>query len=177
MTSKNNINPDEMLPTVEKMLFNLAWKCANAYPVTFEEARSEAYYAFMCACRDYDPTRGSKFSTWCYFWTWTHLKTFITKRTVDPLSFFDIDEELVGAAPPQRSESLDMIEDLSEDAREIIALIIETPHEILRGTPIPAKHLLTRVKAYLVAKRGKDRRKLDQASEEIKIRFRAAWAN
>ncbi len=38
MTAKNNIDPSAELPKVEKMLFKLAWKCSETYPVTFEEA-------------------------------------------------------------------------------------------------------------------------------------------
>jgi len=158
------------------MLYSLAWRCANTYPVPFDEAKSEAYYAFMRACNDFNPSRGAKFSSWCYFWVWTHLKTFVTKRTVDPLTFMDINEELVGAAPPQRSESMEMIEDLSADAKEIISLLIETPAEILGGCPVPAKQLLNKVKKYLV-EQGKDRRAVERAQQEITLRFREAWAN
>lgn len=168
------IDPNEQFPQVEKMLYDLAWKCANAYPVTFEEAKSEAYYAFVRSCQDYDPdkSKGAKFSTWCYFWVWTQLKTFVTKRSVDPLIFVEMKEDLLGGKPDLRSESMEMFCDLSDDAKEIIQLLIETPAEILgRNGPVPAKHLLIRVKAYL-ERAGRDKKTLETAVEEIRLRLR-----
>lgn len=165
------IDPTEEFPKVENMLYQLAWKTAQAYPVPFEEARSEAYYAFMRACADFKPDRGSKFSSWCYFWVWTHLKTFVTKRTVDPLVFIEVKESLLGEAPPERSEALEMLEDLSEDAKEIITLLIETPRELI-GLAMTPKQLLKKVKEHLVAK-GKARDRVDRAAEEIRLRLQA----
>lgn len=170
------IDPEQAFPEVEKMLYDLAWKCSNAYPVTFEEARSEAYYAFVRSCQDYDPdkSKGAKFSTWCYFWVWTQLKTFITKRSADPLCFIEINEDasaLFGEAPNLNSESLEMFDDLSDEAKEIIALLIETPQEILGTAPLPAKHLLARVKGYLEMA-GREKKVLDAAVEEIRLRLR-----
>lgn len=175
MTPKmNNINPEEEFPKVEKMLYRLAWNTANAYPVTFDEAKSEAYFAFMRACQDYNPNKGSKFSSWCYFWVWTHLKTFVTKRTVDPLEFIEIKEELLGEAPPERSDLLELAGELSNDAQEMIAMLIEIPDE-LHGVSMTAKQLMKRVKEHLV-KKGKDRKRVDLAHQEICLCFRSAWA-
>lgn len=171
------INPETEFPNVEKMLYNLAWKTANTYPVTFEEARSEAYWAFMNACRDFNPTKakGSKFSSWCYFWVWTHLKTFVTKRSVDPLCFVEMNEDLVGTAPAERSESLDLIEDLSEDAKEIISLLLETPEELI-GMSLTTRQLVKGVKNYLVKKKKRNKEKVDKAFEEARIHLQEAWA-
>lgn len=169
------LNPDEVLPTVEQMLYKLAWKTAQAYPITFDEAKAEAYYAFVRACHDYNPAKGSKPSSWIYFWVWTHLKTVITKRTVDPLTFVEIDDDLCGEAPPETSPSLELVEEMSEDAKEIISLLLETPAEILEEVGLTPKQLLTRVKSYLVS-RGKSKEVVDKADQEIRQRFQEAWA-
>lgn len=167
MKLTNTIDPEVELPKVEKMLYSLAWKTSNAYPVSFEEAKAEAYFAFMKACEQFDPKRGAKFSSWCYFWTWTHLKTFVTKRTVDPLCFVELDDDLTGEAPPERSEFMESLADLSEDAKEIISLLLETPGEILElGAPTP-KRILKRVKDYLVERKGKKWLHVEVAVEEI----------
>lgn len=170
------VNPETEFPLVEKMIYNLAWKYANTYPVTFEEAKTEAYYAFVRACYDFKPDRNTKFSSWCYTWVWQHLKTWITKRTVDPLIPTEINEELVGAAPEERSRTLEMMEDLSDDAQEIIHLILEAPSEVLGGMPATPKQLLSRVKTFLVERRGKDKNRVDQAHREIVQVFQEAWA-
>jgi hypothetical protein len=188
----NKIDPQIEFPKVEKMLCSLAWKVAQACPVTFEESRSEAYLAFMLACQTYDSRRGSKFSSWCYFKVWTSLRSWITKRTRDPLICTEMNDELTGFAPEQRGEIMDMIGGLSEDAQEIISLLLETPAEILEvgrissgprrgqsldlGNKMTPKQLLARVKEYLRSK-GLDKRRIERAQREIELRFWEVWAH
>jgi len=175
MTTK--INPEEMLPQVQKMLYSQAWKFAKTYPITFEECLSEAYFAFMKACEDYQPERGQKFSSWCYYWVWCKLKDLVMKRTKDPLEFVEINDDLLGEAPPAISPSLEIVAELSSDAQEIVALVLETPAELLGGAPATAKQLLRRVKDYLVEHCGRSKDDVDAATLEISSRLRASWAN
>jgi hypothetical protein len=180
MNLMNNmtIDPDVQLPLVEKMLYDLAWRTANTYPVPFEEAKAEAYYAFVRACHDYNPTKakGSKFSSWCYFWVWTHLKTFVTKRSTDPLLFVEPAELKDGEAPSAWSPTLELVDELSEDAREIISLLLETPSDLLGGRSVTARQLLALVKKHLV-EAGRSKVRVEKAHIEIETKFRAAWAN
>lgn len=173
------VDPDTAFPQVEKMIYDLCWKFSGTYPITFEECKSEAYYAFVKSCYDFKPERKMKFSTWCYYWVWCKLKDLVTFRSKDPMCFVEMNDDhvsLFGEAPPQRSESLEMIDDLSDDAKEIINLLIETPAEILGGASIPAKQLLVRVKRYLEEHAGRSRKDLDKAHREIELRFREQWA-
>ena len=62
----NHVDPIEVFPTVEKMLYKLAWKFSKAQRLPFEDMRSEAYAGFMKACNNYQPKKGMKFSSWCY---------------------------------------------------------------------------------------------------------------
>jgi DNA-directed RNA polymerase specialized sigma subunit len=172
-TTPNNIDPSVEFPKVEKMLYNLAWKTAETYPITFEDAKSEAYWAFMKACQDYNPDRGQKFSSWCYFWVWTRLKDVITFRTKDPLTFIEIDEDLLGEAPPTQSESLEVIESLSSEAREIVAMLLESPKELI-GQVTTTNRLLNRVKDYMVRK-GIKKDRVEEAVTEITIALRQSW--
>lgn len=197
--TQTQINPDEVFPQVENMLHSLAWATAKKHPGIFEEAKAEAYWAFMRACNEYDPTKtkGGKFSSWCYFRTWTHLKTWVTKRTVDRLCFVGAIQDnpntkhLEGwdsnnswgkgdsvqvnvMAPPTVSSHHELIEDLSDDAKEIISLLTETPSELI-GIPLSPKRFMKKVKEYLV-EHGKDRRRVDRAHEELRVRFQSAWA-
>ncbi len=164
------IDPTEALPSVNKMLYDLAWKARNSrFP--FEEAISEAYWAFVQACYSYDPHRGAKFTTWCYFKTWTHLKTVVTKKTRDPLVFTEMKEELVGAAPANKRDFLDMVEDLSSDAREIISLLLDAPKEVLHTVPTTTAQLLSRVCDHLGFNRGWDGFQSGVTLHEIQTRF------
>jgi hypothetical protein len=132
-TATPTIDPDIALPQVEKMLYKLAWKTAQSYPVPFEEAKSEAYYAFVRACQDFRPDKGTKFSSWCYFWVWTHLKTFVMRRSGDPLTFVEIDDDLCGEAPLEVSAEISLVKDLPNDARELFSLLCEAPRECMEG--------------------------------------------
>jgi len=128
-TATPTIDPDVALPQVEKMIFSLAWKTAQTYPVPFEEAKSEAYYAFVRACHDYRPNKGTKFSSWCYFWVWTRLKDMVMARSKDPHVFVEIDDDLCGGEAPEIS----LVKDLPSDARELFSLLCGAPKECLEG--------------------------------------------
>ena len=170
------IDPSKELPGVEKIIYNLAWKYATTYPVTFEECLSEGYVEFMRCCSTYDPKRGSKFSSWVYFCVWCKLKDLVMKRSKDPLDFVPLDDLIFGAAPHERNEAffaeqseafLDLVQNLSQDAQEIIHLLIETSGEILGMAPIPPHRLWKRVRAHLIVQ-GKEITALDHAQEEIR---------
>lgn len=197
MTLATTIDPEAEFPKVENMLHSLAWATAKKCPGIFEEAKAEAYWAFMRACNEYNPakTKGGKFSSWCYFRTWTHLKTWVTKRMNDRLCFvgdtvdWETGEWLIDhqihhtqhsikkksmMAPATVSSHVEFIEDLSDDAKEIISLLTETPSELI-GIPLSPKRFMKKVKEYLV-EQGKDRRRVERAHEELRVRFQSAWA-
>jgi hypothetical protein len=77
-------------------------------------------------------------------------------------------------APRQHSDCLEIWEELSGDAREIINLLLETPQELLEEVPTP-KRLLGRVKRYLIAK-GRKANAIHLAHLEIQGKFREVWS-
>lgn len=168
------IDPVVEFPKVEKMLYSLAWKFSNQYPLTFEEARSEAYYGFMRACQDYDPARG-KFSTWVYYWAWCRLKDVVMKAAKDPLDFMEINDDILGGAEPPKSMAMECLDDLSSDARELVDLLLETPGELV-GLALGPERYLKRVKDYMV-KNGWSRSRIEKAVTEAQMTFRSAWGH
>jgi len=138
--TKPVINPEETYLGVEKMLYRLAWRISPNQQ-SFEDAAAEAKVAYMKACQTYDPQRGTKFSTWCYFKVWRHLQGFSQKRAQDRLVLTEMKEELVGAAPANRKVFLEMIDDLSSDAKELISLLVDSPPEILEEVQTPQQLL------------------------------------
>ena len=183
------VDPEEVFPKVEKMIYSQAWKFAKTYPITFEEARSEAYIGFLKACYDYNPSKGQKFSSWCYYWVWCSLKDFITMRTRDPHLPVDLTpsdsaernktEQMMGEAVELSTEFLQMLEDTifgaSDEAGELLNLLIEPPAELLKGERPTPRQLMTRAKKFLVAK-GKNRCKVDNAQVELQKRLKCALA-
>lgn len=167
------IDPEVELKNNHTMIHGLCWKFAQTYPIDYDTCLSEAYFAFVKACADFNPDKGMKFSSWCYYWVWCKLKDLVMKRSKAP-KWEEIDEETVGEAPPVSSPCLEVVEDLSEDAQEIISLILETPAELSEGLT-NAKDLLRRVKSYLV-QQGKSKVVVDRAHQEITIKFQEVWA-
>jgi len=170
---KTKIDPATEHPKVQNMLFKLVWKFSQEYPISFEDALSEANFAFVKACYDYDPSRGSKFSSWCYFSVWTHLKTVVMKRTTDPLVCVEINDDLLGAAPPEVAPSLEVIELLSPNARRLVELILEPPPPI-RGQQVTPRQLVKRIKDYMITQ-GLSKKAVEEAFKEAQQTLRAFW--
>lgn len=170
------LDPDVAFASVEKMLYSLAWRTAKTYGLQFEDCRSECYYAFVKALNwRYNPNKGTKFSTCVHTIAAWRLRNLVLDK-INTVPTVEVEEEMLGAAPPERSESLELIDDLSDDAKEIIELLLETPGEILGQAPTPVNQLLNKVKNYLV-NQGKCRKDLNKAHLEIQTRFTEAWAN
>lgn len=168
------IDPEVALPQVEKIIFQLAHKFSNMYPIPYDECLSEGYMAFMRACEDYNPKRKMKFSSWVYYWVWCKLKDLVMKRSKEPVCFVEINDDLTVAAPAVKSECLDLVAEMSSDAKEIISLLIETPRELI-GVAMTPRQYMSRVKGHLVRK-GRCPKEVDKAHKELTIRFQEAWA-
>lgn len=168
MKQTETVNPEEVFPEVEKMLYKLAWATSNKYHIPFEEVRSEAYFLFMKACRNYKPKRG-KFSSWCYLVVSMYLKTFIMKRSEDRLTFVEeVGDDLMGAAPAKDEgvERIKLVEDISSDAKEIISLLVETPRELMVLATATPREFVKKVKDYLIQK-GRTAEQVDNARKEL----------
>lgn len=169
MNKSAGIDPVAVFPEVEKIIYQLAHRFSNTYPISYEECLSEGYYAFMGACNDYNHKRKMKFSSWVYYWVWCKLKDLIMKRSKEPLDFVDIKEELLGEAAPDKSQIMELIEDLSDDAKEIVSMLIETPRELV-GVAMTPGQFLKKVKAHMV-RQGRCPQAVDKAHKELRNRF------
>jgi len=147
-----------------------------------------AYIAFMDACRTYNKNRAS-FTTHCWIKVWYKLKSCemrSSKKAADlptvPIIIFDenrghtgIDlqktslKEMFTTTTPYFNLE-EFVEDLSCDAREIIKLLIETPHELLPARTPSA--LLRSAKQYLSTK-WQNRDRVHSAISEV--RRHVAW--
>lgn len=173
------VDPEVEYPKVKDTIFKLAWKFAQQHPYpseeqAFEEYRSIGYWAFMNACRDFKPDRKMKFNSWVYQWCWDLMKNHVMAASKAP-TFLEVNEEILGEAPSLRVESLELIEDLSEDARTMVALIIETPKDLLGDGPLSIRQLMKKVKEHMV-RNGTPASVVNKAHLELKSRFAEAWA-
>lgn len=197
MSQDNNTNtmpvdPTEMLPQVEKLLYDLAWKFHRRYPLLpFEDAKSQSYWGFMMACKNWKPDRGAQFSSWVYFCASMHLRNLVMARSEETTrfpraipTFHDKDENLTeledafyqaATAGPAHSDVLDLVADLPEDAKTIVQMLLETPGELV-GRSMTPRQLLRKVKTKLVFDHGLPRSRVETACAMLRERFQEAWA-
>jgi len=179
ITHAATVDPDEMFPQMEKMIYQHAWKFSQQYPVTFEEAKTEAYWGFMRACHNFKPGNKSKFSTWCYMVVWATLKDMTMQRATDPLLTTEMTEELCGEAPSLSQTYMESLEDLiaglSRDAKQMLELILHPPAEMLEGGKPTPFQLMKRVKRELVAQ-GKDSEWVEWVEEDLGATLQPALA-
>jgi len=186
MNARLTIDPEIIYPTVEKLLCKMAWNESERTNglLSFEDAIGICHEGFMLACHTYDPDQGTAFSTWCQY----KVGLFIKRKLLYPhhtrtlphstLVFgFDTMDETTEVPSQSPTEGIwDIASQLSEDAKEMLSLLIDTPEHILQDQPLSPKQLLRKVKDYLVAQ-GKKPFHVVSAQQEIKTTFQAAWAN
>ena len=173
MNAMAAVDPEEVFPQVENIIYQLAHRFSKAYPISFDECLSEGYWAFMEACGRWDPKRKAKLSSFVYFITWCKLKNLVIKRSKEPLEFVEIKEEMLGEAPLDKSRVMELIEDLSEDAKEIVGLLIETPGELV-GVEMTPKQFFKKVKDYMLQPESPHwltKRDVRKAQKELRNRF------
>jgi len=149
-----------MFDQVKPMLWKIAWRYSQLYPVTFEEAKSEAYWCFLKACNNYRAGRGTKFSSWCHFVVTQNMKSWIMRESKRSARFiyYESAERIPEVAveptiPPLPTsgqprhcgqiiwrmlhetpgELWDLMADLSQDGQELVLLLMEIPQDF-RGT-------------------------------------------
>jgi DNA-directed RNA polymerase sigma subunit (sigma70/sigma32) len=175
------IDPDSVFPTVEKMLYKTAWRAATTYHIEFEDARSEVFVGFVKACAKFDPSKGAKFSTWCHYAIWCHIQTTMRKSNRDIRKSPTATEELAvdGANAPKcfpvERPSLELIQFMSEDAQEIMNLILETPEDLV-GVSMTARQFLRTTMDRLVGM-GRSAKRVERAVFEIQKTLRQGWAS
>jgi len=169
------IDAEQAYTETVKLLYKLAWHTHKTYHVPFDECLSECHYAFVKTLNwRFDPTKGTKFSTQVHNIAHWRLRSLVRDRTL-ARPMMELNEEVVGIpAPPMHSPCLEAVEGLSDDAQEIIALLLETPAELMQEVMTP-KQLLASVRDYLLA-RGKRREDFNQATAEIRLCFQEVWA-
>ncbi len=163
---------NKRLAESERLLSGLAWKTAQRYGLEFNEVLSEAHWSFMKACDQFEPKRGTKFTTFLTMRTSWDLTRWITNRAKIPVSV-QINEEIVEFAPEVYSESLEASDLLSPNAKRLVHLILNPPKAVALRAPT-AKQLLRAAKEELI-KEGLTPRQAMEAHLEAREFFRSMW--
>lgn len=122
---------DETHRDVEKLIYRLCWKAVYKFGGEWEDYVSAANEAFADAYASYDPAKGASFSTWLW---WKIKGAIASERSQNSIqaktvaSGEDIDLDVL----PGRSR-FDMDQfasELSHDARTVVKMVVESPHEV-----------------------------------------------
>lgn len=126
-------DPLTNLDSCQRIIHNLVNRFDSMYPIDRDTLLSEAYHAYVQACAKYDPTRTGKdgkvaaLTSWVYFYVYMDLKTMVMKGASAPVHH-DIDDHPM---PSTSHFYAPLTEDLSDDAKTIVQLFVETPGELL----------------------------------------------
>lgn len=172
------IKPIEEFPKVEKMIYNLAWHFARKFPFPneqdmFEECRSIAFQTYMNCWWDFDSTRAS-FVTYIHKKVYWRLQTHIMEMSKHPVELVEDISLLTPAVSPEVNRPMRMLHELSDDARIMMDLILETPRDVRYLVPHNVKGLMNRVKHYMVHKRQHSAEQTEAAHLELKNHFAEA---
>lgn len=115
----------------KKLIYKMAHKYAHQEGLPFEEVLSAAHFVFMRAFRyKYRPKgKPASFSTRLYNSLNWELRDFL-KKEGKHCGALELNEELVGAAEYDANYRVMIESELSEDAKAIVALVLDTPDDI-----------------------------------------------
>lgn len=117
---------------VKMLIYKMSHKYAARHRVAFEDILSEAHRTFMRCFYNYNPTRfqtKAKFSSYLYFALSCELSTHL-KKEHRHRGHLEIKEELVGAAEHDANFRVMLESELSEDAKAVVALLLDTPSDM-----------------------------------------------
>lgn len=139
--------------SVEKLLYDLCWKASRRYGGNFDELLEAANESFMHACRRFNPSKGTKFSTWIQAWVWPDLITASTKEATYKERFqTGTEEQLTKVVEKKKFSWVEFGEELSEDGQVIVRLIFDPPqsldNEIRERGNLP-RHVRISIREYL----------------------------
>lgn len=134
-TAAMSLSNDAMTETykdVEMMIYKIVHRFSACYRMPFEDLLSEAHLTFVRAYQKYDPARfekKAKFSSYLYFALSCDLRTFMKKQRKH-LNLLEVKEEMVGSEC-HRAFRVIMESELSEDARQVVGMVLDTPSELV----------------------------------------------
>lgn len=132
VTAMDNLrerSADDSYRCVEKMIYGLCWKFVGN-GLTFDEALSSANEAYARAYHHYDPAAGASFPTYIY----NEVRYALLNRIRDDSNRCNrvaVDSRPAEAAPARAGYRLErLMVDLSDDARLVMRLVIDSPDEL-----------------------------------------------
>jgi RNA polymerase sigma factor (sigma-70 family) len=171
LTAGQRRNAEETYLEVENLIRREVWRICKKWGGDFDELMSEANIAFLDAYDSFDGS--SSFATWTRQIVWYKCVDLIRGRLTEQARYAsNPGDETVGRIPcrvngdathdrmlieiPDRPHSTwkvqEMLEELTEDARIVVKLVVETPAEleaIARAKGGQPRNLRSSIRSYL----------------------------
>lgn len=125
-----NQTPNETYASIELLLHNITHKFSAQYQLPYNDLLSYVHSIYPTIVERYNPTKGTKFSTWVAFATRMSLITH-TKKELRHMGYEEINEEICGSEC-QSTFLIDLLEDISDDARYIVNIILNEKRSLSR---------------------------------------------
>lgn len=140
---------------MERLVDSVVWKFIKKYGGEFEEKRADANLSFVKVCNSFDPAKG-KFSTYVAMGVWQDLleENRRLAQRLNKTGTWLRGDSLENVAKKEQNQSFvqDLLAELSEDAKTVVQLCLETPAELAQimedkgGQP---RNIRSTVKQYL----------------------------
>lgn len=124
-------NSEETYEEVKNLIRKEVWRVVGKYGGDFDDLMAEASTIYMAAYDSFDPASGSRFTTWLSNNLRWGLLDRVGERVrhnqrTSPVDEQQLSKEYRDWSPP------DLLDELNEDAKLVVMLVIDTPEEIAR---------------------------------------------
>ena len=129
LTITQRENTTQIYTNMKNLIAHTTWKFHNRYGGDFEELLNEANLLFIKATQSHNEAR-SKITTWTRFCIWKGLLNYIKKehKQWNPLLRLELPIDI--SDDTNYFSLSEILDELSDDAKDIIKLIFDLPLEI-----------------------------------------------
>jgi RNA polymerase sigma factor (sigma-70 family) len=158
----------ETYEETKKIIYTICHRYKKSYGGDLEEYISLGNYGFMVAYDTYDPKK-TKFTTWLYHVVDKTIHTAVIKEQNSKRQLKMYQQKNNTVTTKGKNDLLDLVFDLSNDARHIITILFDCPpllKELLIENRCTIKRTMATIKRYLKT-RGWDDNRINQGIWEI----------
>jgi len=157
----------ETYKDMEKLVCKIAWRFAKTYNADFEEVQAETNLIFINAMKTYDKEKGA-LSTHLTHQITRRLQTYFKQQWKQQNQIPTINVDLVCIETPSSDFTLiDIIDEVGEDARTLIDLVLETPVDFMNAIRPNRRNLRASMKRHSTKILGWTKRHYKETFEEV----------
>jgi hypothetical protein len=129
-SNEQRTQAEKRLSEVEPMIYHTVGKFIKHYGGDYDDLLSIAYAGYLSAFRRFDEERGTPFPVWVRYEVWTCMFNEFIKRTNNRKRHKQYMSERSDLLSYIIRPLADLMDELSDDAFEVVNLILSTPDEL-----------------------------------------------